>query len=141
MKKSFKLLGSLLMSALLISSFVISSFAANLEDAKPQNNAAVIPSELASEIQGITYKDAERMSDEDLAARSIYKCAVTENGVNIRKGPGTNYISLGQQNKGDIVYVHQWAVNGTNFAYVLCDSPNKGVYGYIHMQYLDQLEP
>lgn len=89
----------------------------------------------------LTYDQAAAMSDAERSARGIYRAVVLANGVNIRKGPGTNYISLGMMNKGDTVYIHRYNCGpNEDWCYVLCDTPNKGVYGYIMYKYLQENE-
>ena len=73
----------------------------------------------------------------DIQRRGPYKAVVLYNGVNIRSGPGTQYPSYGHMNKGDIV----WIYNGYNdpWIYVLCDSPHKGQFAYIHKDYIEEI--
>lgn len=73
----------------------------------------------------------------DIKQRGPYKGMVTQNGVNIRTGPGTQYPSYGHMNKGDIVWIYNY-INAP-WAYVLCDSPHKGQFAYIHMQYIREI--
>ena len=98
----------------------------------------------AMEGQDVTtdYQNMIETAIEGREERGIYKCEVTANHVNIRSGPGTNYKSLGQQNKGDIVYMHRFAPgdDGEIWAYCLCGYPNKGVYGYIRQDFLREVD-
>ncbi len=86
----------------------------------------------AAEILDNTTSEVEVAS-----ARGIYKCMVTANGVRVRSGPGTEYAILGQMDWGDIVY--KYSVTG-DWAYVLCGAPNTGLYGYIHTDYLIEVD-
>lgn len=108
-----------------------------------QQDTVVVPMDIPVEMQGLTYQDIALMSDAERAERGIYQGRILQNGVNIRSGPGSQYKSLGMMNKGNTVWIHGWysgeVLNndpGILWAYCLCDSPNKGVYGYIYGSYV-----
>lgn len=92
---------------------------------------------LDDEISNTSVTQSEGNDQLDIQRRGPYKAVVLYNGVNIRSGPGTQYPSYGHMNKGDIV----WIYNGYNdpWIYVLCDSPHKGQFAYIHKDYIEEI--
>lgn len=58
---------------------------------------------------------------------------ITENGVNLRRGPGTSYESQGMVNKGDTLELNRIYQNETRQTWYLVrmTSGNNGLYGWV----------
>ena len=99
--------------------------------------AVSLPAYAAQNIVSMSVETAATSEEDGPSVRGPYKGMVLYNGVNIRSGPGTQYPSYGHMNKGDIVWIYNY--NHQPWAYVLCDSPHKGQFAYIHMQYIQEI--
>ena len=100
-----------------------------------------IPAFAASDVETpATNTTANQMVEDDqqsVQPRGPYKGMVLYNGVNIRSGPVTQYPSYGHMNKGDIVWIYNY--DYSPWVYVLCDTPHKGQFAYIHGSYITEI--
>lgn len=59
---------------------------------------------------------------------------ITENGVNLRRGPGTSYESQGMVNKGDtleLTRIYQNDARQTWYLVRMTSGNNNGMYGWV----------
>lgn len=82
--------------------------------------------------------DLSNTTQKDIPVVASYEGYVIGNNVNIRSGPGTNYSSYGQVNKGDTFeFISLVADNNPTWVKVKMTSGNqKGTIGYIVYEYL-----
>lgn len=65
---------------------------------------------------------------------------ITENGVNLRRGPGTTFESLGMVNKGDTLELQRIYQNDaleTWYQVLMTSGNNNGLYGWVIATYIE----
>ncbi len=94
----------------------------------PEVTATVASQAVSSNVSG----DAAAVAEEETAVEKVlYATTNTNNGVNVRKGPGTDNDKVGKAAKGQDFRVKQVLSSG----WVLLDY--KGSDGYVHGDYMD----
>lgn len=124
MKKLIKKLSILMMSAIMILSTVV------LAQAEEVNNDTEEVVEYTKMVSASTYA-----STYAIPSGYTIKATITGNNVNLRNYSG---VSLGQLNKGDVVYLKYTDVTVINgIPSRRCYSPKHGYYGYVSISYMN----
>ncbi len=137
---------------LLTLAFCLSLSASFVFAAQPELECDIFDSEILEPLDESDYEilfdkyDVESVEELDsmLSARStIYRGygKTTDSNVNLRKGPGTSYDSLGQLEKGTILLVYSDSSYPSWFEVWVESGVHDGKRGWVSRSYVDVFDP